>query len=425
MAVRKLFISHSSKTDASLQDLHEICLKLQAHDNDCHVLVDKSGEIYPSEDWEKRLDEWLAECHAAVILVTKAALQSWWVLKEATILKWRWQLDPNFNHLFIVLLDGLDAGVFEQEPYKTINFQQIQFITDHDDNPDNIVAKVEAELAKIQPTDTTFDRVKGAISGNLQKVDSAAVIQACQDLQIEERLEETVCWSGSDNAPQAEALARLMLRENHTSLKFYNDVIDAISPPLHHDWARSLYETIYPLWVCEEAAVQLPLSWIENTPGMKRLALNGKKLRRFTAESFVRRANPLSKDWLLIPVAKIHTNAKSITAEIRKYFREEVIDDPDASDEETDEEIESFPSPVYILLPENLIDETMLDELQLIYKSAVFLLCAGQLMPPADALPAKTRAVMPPVDIELEQQQSNQMNRSRNLLKKLPGGAHT
>jgi len=107
----RLFVSHSSKNDASLGLLSKICNKLQNHDNGCHVLVDKSG-LYPSVDWEQRLDEWLAECHAAVILVTEAALESWWVLKEATILKWRWGLDPNFKHLFIVLLDGLKQTVF-------------------------------------------------------------------------------------------------------------------------------------------------------------------------------------------------------------------------------------------------------------------------------------------------------------------------
>jgi hypothetical protein len=92
----KLFVSHSSKTDATKQFLLTICNKLQANDIGCFVQVDKSGDIYPSGDWEKRQDEWLTECHAVVILVIKAALKSWWVLKEATILKFRWSRDSNF-----------------------------------------------------------------------------------------------------------------------------------------------------------------------------------------------------------------------------------------------------------------------------------------------------------------------------------------
>lgn len=170
----RLFVSHSSKTDVSRQLLQKLCNKLQANDNGCYILVDKSGDIYPSDDWDKRLDEWLAECDAAVILVTEAALKSWWVLKEATILKWRWGLDANFKRLFIVLLDGLENKVFKQGRYKILNLERVQFLTDHDNDPDKICALIETELAKIKPADTWFDRTK-----EVSPVTSRRSIQLC------------------------------------------------------------------------------------------------------------------------------------------------------------------------------------------------------------------------------------------------------
>ncbi|MEW8411368.1 MAG: toll/interleukin-1 receptor domain-containing protein [Candidatus Thiodiazotropha sp.] len=417
----KLFVSHSSKTDASKQFLQKICNKLQENDNGCYVLVDKSGDIYPSADWEKRLDEWLAECHAAVILVTKAALNSWWVLKEATILKWRWGLDSNFKRLFIVLLDDLENTVFKKGRYKILNLDRVQFLTDHDNDPDKIVAKIETELAKTQPLVTWFDRIKGSLSSTLREVDPTMLALTCQDLQVENRLGEAVNWSGSDNLPQADALARLILREHHTSLRVYNDVIDAINPPLHHDSAQPLYETVYPLWIKGEAAALLPFTCEDKDPESKRLAINGRRLYRFTAESFVRRSYPFSNDWQLIPIPKVLTDAHAIAAEVRNYFRNRISGDLDSSDEDTDEEIQDCPSPLYILLAENLTDDTILDELQELYPKAVFLLSMGITMPAEDAIPAKAKPISPPVDVELERQQNNQMNRSRGLLNKLPG----
>jgi hypothetical protein len=201
----------------------------------------------------------------------------------------------------------------------------------------------------------------------------------------------------------------------------YIDVINAINPPLHYDSAQPLYEAIYPLWINGEAAAKLPLSRNDGSPENRRLAINGKRLMKFTAESFVRRGYPFSKDWLWIPIASSHTDADSIAKEVRDFFRAKVTGDFSSSDKETDEELRDFPSPIFIFLAENLTDDTILDELQERYPNAVFLLSVGISMPAEDAIPANAKPISPPVDIELEKQQNNQINRARNLLNKLPG----
>ena len=69
------------------------------------VLVDKD-RLQPSDDWNHRLNLWLQECHAAIILFSKRAIEnSGWVAKEATILSWRADLNPDFK-LFLVMLQG-------------------------------------------------------------------------------------------------------------------------------------------------------------------------------------------------------------------------------------------------------------------------------------------------------------------------------
>jgi hypothetical protein len=83
-ALKKLFISHSSCLDDvdGAQDsdkkwtlLREICdaIKAQNAGVEIEVLVDQF--IGSGEDWEKHLNFWLAECHAAIILYSKRALQ--------------------------------------------------------------------------------------------------------------------------------------------------------------------------------------------------------------------------------------------------------------------------------------------------------------------------------------------------------------
>ncbi len=424
MSMIRLFVSHSSKSSASLQLLCDICNKLQSHDNGCHVLVDKSGDIYPSDDWEKRLDEWLAECHAAVILVTEAALKSWWVQKEATILKWRWGLDPNFKHLFIVLLDGLKQTVFKTGRFKILNLDQIQFLTEHDNDPDKIVAAIEGQLAKLQAADTAFDEMRDAIADCLADVKQKTMERVCHKIRVEQRLGETIKSTGSDNIPQATALARLILRENESSLQTFNELLNAIKPPLHHDWATWLYETVFPLWVRPEAAALLPLSLLDEAGKNRRIAINGNKLYRFTAESFVRRAHPLDDDWALIPIDNTQTQTDAIANQIRHYFREHISTDFHATDAETDKKIRAFSPRIYILLPENIKDEYILGELQFLYPNAEFLISVGAEMPVDTALPAMTIPIKPCVDIQLEDRQDNEINRTHNLLNKLPGGLY-
>ena len=68
-----------------------------------HVLVDKDGLI-PGDDWNHRLNLWLAECHAAIILFSKRAVEkSGWVAKEAAILSWRAELDDGFTLIPVTL----------------------------------------------------------------------------------------------------------------------------------------------------------------------------------------------------------------------------------------------------------------------------------------------------------------------------------
>ena len=87
-----VFISHSARKD----DVPHKCLvTIQAALKKAgfDVLVDET-RLKPGQPWRDCLDLWMAHCHAAVLLLSAKALdKSEWVLKEATILRWRESLE--------------------------------------------------------------------------------------------------------------------------------------------------------------------------------------------------------------------------------------------------------------------------------------------------------------------------------------------
>jgi hypothetical protein len=140
MAALKLFISHSSRlrpasadgaeAQANWQLLQDTCTGLKTEYGDkIEILVDYEG-LHPGDDWERRLNEWLAECHAAIILFSRRAIEeSNWVRKEAAILSWRAELDPGFP-LFPVLLDQQSSAEdLENDFFGTLRINRTQCVT--------------------------------------------------------------------------------------------------------------------------------------------------------------------------------------------------------------------------------------------------------------------------------------------------------
>jgi hypothetical protein len=81
----KVFISHSSRADPLTTAVREAVRKaMQGHE----VFVDMDV-LRPGVEWRAVLYQWLAECHAAVVLVNREALSSAWVKREVSILLWR------------------------------------------------------------------------------------------------------------------------------------------------------------------------------------------------------------------------------------------------------------------------------------------------------------------------------------------------
>lgn len=83
---RRVFVSHSSHEPFADKVRQGVCDRLR--EKGYEVLVDAEG-LKPGQHWRSVLNHWLADCHAAVLLLSREALTSAWVHREASILLWR------------------------------------------------------------------------------------------------------------------------------------------------------------------------------------------------------------------------------------------------------------------------------------------------------------------------------------------------
>src|SRR5450759_683056 len=125
-----VFISHSARQDpVALDYLKKISATLKAGGFD--VLVDQE-RLKPGQEWRSYLDLWMAHCHSAVILLSEKALaESKWVLKEATILRWRDSLEALSGrksgfHLIPVFLGVRPAQVDADPGFGPLKLSEIQ-----------------------------------------------------------------------------------------------------------------------------------------------------------------------------------------------------------------------------------------------------------------------------------------------------------
>ena len=83
--------------------------------------------LVAGKEWPKQIHEFMAKCHAAVILLTENAVPSDWVLKEATILAWRASNRRELS-VFSSRRRGVTQASLEEEKFKPLLLDSIQKI---------------------------------------------------------------------------------------------------------------------------------------------------------------------------------------------------------------------------------------------------------------------------------------------------------
>ncbi len=148
----KVFLSHSTKGDpdaAAMRGHLESELVARGWD----VLVDEDG-LRGGEEWRGVLYHWIADCDAAVVLMSDKALASSWVRREINLLLWRKALGSPLTIVPAELSPTEDTGAPELK-----DLRELQFVPHAE--PAMFAAAIAARLPDLSsPVVDTSDRMR-------------------------------------------------------------------------------------------------------------------------------------------------------------------------------------------------------------------------------------------------------------------------
>lgn len=420
----KLFISHSSRLDDMNSDLpvnhnwqllEETCRLLKvSYRDDIEILVDQDSEegLYPGCDWEKRLNEWLAECHVAIILFSeRARTTSNWVKKEATILSWRNEIQEDFTLIPVLLDQQTEASDLEKDLFGTLRINGTQCIKSVHSAQEIVVGikKLLDAIIKKRRIEAPLERLERVIEALLNDSTSPSTLErawnAIPDIEKPE-------WHPDSATRFASALARYLLRRGESSLKAYTLLLNEIRPRPNQDKAIELLEYIRSLWVEAKVASRLRLvSNLTLVSGKQQkyfLVMNGRKFD-FTFVRYIERAWLISSDYIIVFISE-STDLQAIHDQIRNYFIKKSKNNYSMNFDECDEYIKTFDQPILVYLPSSnddgggiLHDFRLRNKLRELYPNIIFVLGTGEQLPPLEELPDDVLAIEPEIQSKIEQ----------------------
>ncbi|GGV21324.1 hypothetical protein GCM10010260_71930 [Streptomyces filipinensis] len=143
-----VFISHSSRGDANANAVRQ-AVQAALEEKGWTVKVDMDA-LQPGDDWRSVLYHWVAECDAAVILLSSAAMKSTWVRREANFLLWRRALGSPVTLIPVLLQDIAPADVRRSE---LSQLSALQYLVQHPGKrggtPRRIASRVVGLLPRI------------------------------------------------------------------------------------------------------------------------------------------------------------------------------------------------------------------------------------------------------------------------------------
>ena len=379
MGVLKLFISHSTKTDENKEILKQICeaLDLKNDGYGFKVLVDK--EIKPDTEWFPCLYEYMMECHAAVILLSNAALESEWVKAEAAVLCARRRSHKGFK-LILVPLDDVSAQQLDNHPFfKAIRLADFQTIQDRGDVEKIITGIGDSlkELKELQSVQTPFDEMTIRIREILTPIKNAtpeALERAINLINPEFRLI-------SDDL--ADSLARVFLRDSQKVFENIKTLFIELSHLINKDQANKILDIVKGYWVHPKAAALLSRARIEQ----QAVAINSSYVSEFTGDCYARQAWPAPSHYKLVSASSDDRTFEQIEQTLLIAVGRSL------PDHVKQRRLYSYNDPLLLVFPfpesNNLSsqatlfpDEFLLDEIKTKLKNVTVILSAGPDVPP-------------------------------------------
>lgn len=287
----RVFVSHSAKSDADKAVLDQLVCDLKAADLDVWVDYER---LRAGADWNKDITTELQNCHAAIVLFSKQALQSEFVKYEVSALVHRRRVQSVFE-LFPLMLDDIDVDAVEKTPfYEAIRLVNLQL--------ESLAAARNSVTAKLRAIEPTALVAVKTIEGNLipwfRRIEPVNLTTAAGDLGFE--IPQVDCWA-QGTAPHRDAVALAFMRGLLAQpIDQQIKALLKIEEPL--GGAKNLAEVFRlaaPCWVDDQAAQTLADTRRE--PPGKRAAVVNATQGDWTCRMFLRRACPMQDVEMLGP----------------------------------------------------------------------------------------------------------------------------
>ncbi|HEX8704520.1 MAG TPA: toll/interleukin-1 receptor domain-containing protein, partial [Myxococcaceae bacterium] len=357
-------ISHSTKPDAP-RDKEYLDTLAAALTPEFDVLLDRT-RLKGGEEWPRELDGYMAECHAAVILLSRNALESAWVNKEVAILNWRRSLEPGFLLLPVVMEGVSPQEVREHRRFAAMELRRWQFVPQGSpaEVADRVLERCRSHAPR--PNSTPLERLVVNLTGMLEDAKQAQLLAAARDLGIE--------VSEGKRRGHEEIANQLARRLASAGLEELHPLVRALAPVIGEAQTRRLIKYVKSLWVNAEAAGKIP-PVAENLDQRRAIGLNGTKLYKFTADNYLDRAyrGDVIHQLIRVDGAIGQLAFEEIVATVQKYFT-----DKDYSSEEVEEHLKTCRSLYFVLLPPPVPDRDVLEKLQFRFPRLTFLLTTGK-----------------------------------------------
>jgi hypothetical protein len=386
----RVFISYSTKEDTEAQaalDIVRESLKNAGHD----VFVDKR-DIALGYPWRQRILCEVMGCHVGVILFSKGALLSDWVLYEAQIMSIRKELFPHFT-LLPVLLQDVRVEELKKERFAPLALDQWQISQER--AADAIARELVDRLQQIPRYDTHLEELGKRIAVELSNLTQTTLEYVFPQLGL-----DASSWNAHERQiALANALARLAMSEG---MKGILHIIRVLAPYLGSQKAQTLLDILAPLWIHMDVAARLP-QINDRRPPSWCVGINGRYVPGFTAKMVLGRAYwPARREFIQV--------AGGAGEDLVNHIRQDMLESIKSSrnfltEEEADEYLRGTSETIFVSIPKKLWERESLRVLRDTYPSVTFLLDTGE-TPPAgshNTLPSEFES-LPQVDLLEERQ---------------------
>ena len=426
----RIFISHGTNKDdaADLSFLRELADELGKSTGPAtpaHTVLLDLTRLKAGDDWPGILHDFLAECQAAVLVLSKRALTRPWVLKEATILSYRKAREKSaFPFFCVVMPDTSMAAVQALPAFNALGLDGQQAFAPGTP-PAQVAAWVKTLLAQIQVPDVTpLDRLQNELANRIGLTQNTqALEQICEDW-----LGEPVEWFASSErgTQRARVMARAIARGDLRKLKTLARMTMALrGTALNNENCKRVLDLSASLWVDAEVAGQLgafmaaafPLDDDPASTAPLAVALNSEAAEHGLKMAVWRCQLPDTAESVYWVAGGLADNSEDALIDAFRREYRNAIGKPNLSAKVVDAMLAARGEPVFFVIPVPDPDRALLCALRKTFPRAVFIAHTGSALQPADAVPDHLLQLAPGLDTKIEIDQFADFESAREFLR--------